>query len=101
VKRYIVGYEPEARADLDDIYGWITREAGVGIADGFTQRLQAYCDGLDTAPYRGPAHNALRPGMRIAVFEKCVSVAYLISEDHVDIVRLLYRGRDLPDAFER
>ena len=99
MKRYRVGYEPEARADLDDIYTWIAREGGVQIADGFIFRLRTFCDGLEHSPLRVPIRNDLKLGVRMVAFEKSVTVAFLVSGDRVDIVRFLYRGRNLTDAF--
>ena len=100
MKRYRIGYEPEARTDLDDIYGWIAREGGVRIADGFVSRLGTFCDGLENSPLRGPIHNELKVGVRTVTFEKSVTVAFLVSGDRVDIVRFLYRGRNLAAAFK-
>lgn len=100
MKRYRIGYEPEARTDLDDIYTWIAREGGVRTADGFVSRLGAFCDGLENSPLRGPIRNDLKAGVRTVTFEKSVTVAFLVSGDRVDIVRFLYRGRNVSDAFK-
>jgi len=100
VKHYKVGYEAEASRDLDDIYFWIAENGGEGIATAFEQRLRAWCEGLDLFPMRGEARDDLMPGLRIVTFERSVSVAYLIGDQTVDIVRFLSRGRSLETAFD-
>ena len=75
------------------------RKGGIRIADNFVARLNVFCDRLDLAPLRGPVRDDLQTGIRIVTFEKSVSVAYLVSDDRIDVVRFLYRGRDLSEAF--
>ncbi|AQR63512.1 hypothetical protein BZG35_12180 [Brevundimonas sp. LM2] len=52
------------------------------------------------APQRGRARSDLKPGLRMVVFENCVTIAYLIGDGRVDVLRFLYRGRLLrPELF--
>jgi len=42
----------------------------------------------------------IRPGLRIVGFERRVSVAFVVEEDEVVILRLLYAGRQFESTTE-
>ena len=64
-----VVFAPEAQSDLLDIYDYIAVRSAPARALGFTERLVSYC-----------------------------TIAFHVTTDTVIIDRILYGGRDLPQA---
>ena len=90
-------FSPEARDDLLRLYDWLADAAGPGIALSYVERIEAYCDGFRIAGERGNLRSEVRPGLRIAGFEKRVSIAFTVDEEQVTILRLFYGGRNWED----
>ncbi len=65
------------------------------MADRYIARLEAYCRGLRTFPYRGRFRPDVTPDQRMVGFERRVSIYFRIRDDLVIIERLLYAGRQL------
>lgn len=49
-------------------------------------------------PERGSLRNELGPGIRVVGFEHRIAIAFVVFDDRVEIVRLLYGGQDLERA---
>jgi plasmid stabilization system protein ParE len=95
MKRRTVVYTPEAQADLLQIYDAARAGAGPNSAYAYVRRLKAYCDGFDLAGERGSKRGEIRPGLRVAGFERRVAITFTVDETEVVILRILYGGRDL------
>lgn len=54
---------------------------------------------LSDFPERGSRRDDLNAGLRIIGFRRRVDVAFIVFHDRVEIVRVLYGGRDLDRAF--
>ncbi|MET3758039.1 plasmid stabilization system protein ParE [Rhizobium binae] len=52
-------------------------------------------------PERGSPRDDFAPGVRILIFERRVTIAYRITKDRVQVLRLFYAGRNTPSAFHR
>ena len=96
-----VTYAPEAEADLKRLYNYIAERSGLQRAASYVERIQDFCDGLAEFPERGRRHDDLRPGLRLAGFERRVAIAFAIVEEQVIVVRVLYGGRDVDRAFPK
>ncbi|WP_208611962.1 type II toxin-antitoxin system RelE/ParE family toxin [Methylobacterium pseudosasicola] len=83
-----------AVADLDDLYDHIAQDSPER-AIGFIRRIRGRCERLSAMPRAGRARNDLRIGLRLVAFERRVVIAYALREDRIDILRILYRGRDV------
>ncbi len=94
MKRVII-YAPEAQADLIELYDFIADRAGPAIALGYVRRLQGYIAGFVTFPERGTRRDDIREGLRIAGFERRVTIAFHVGADAVVVNRLLYGGQNL------
>lgn len=94
MKTRIVVVSPEARDDLLRLYDWLAEAVGTGVALGYIERIEAYCQGFRTASERGQLRNDIRPGLRIVGLEKRVSIAFTVEDDRVVILRLFYGGRN-------
>lgn len=79
------------------MFDYLRAEAGARIAHGYVERLMEACMSLARFPRQGAPHDDISPGIRILGFEKRVAIAYRVTAE-VEIVRILYGGRDLRRA---
>lgn len=98
MKRRRVELSEEARADLIALYDWIAEAAGPATALSWTERLEGWCMGFELASERGHLREDIRPGLRIVGFERRVTVALVVEDDRVIILRVFYAGRNWEDT---
>ena len=96
---YRVLFSPQAEEDLTNIYRYIAESGYPERALKYIERIEKFCLGLRTFPYRGRSMDHLIAGMRIVGFERRVQIALQISSESVLILRVFYGGRDLDRAF--
>ena len=89
-----VVFAPESLSDLIALYDWLSGAAGSQVALGYVERIEDFCRGLSLAPKRGHLRDDIRPGLRIIGFERRVTIAFMVEDDRVVILRLFYGGRD-------
>jgi len=97
MKRYEVRFRPEAEADLAYLYDYIAENGSRSVAQRYLERIEAACLSLSTFPERGTRRDDLWPGIRTMGFERRATIAFLVTDDQVIIVRVFHGGRD----FER
>lgn len=90
-----VVFSPEAENDLLQLYLYIAEQAGDARAMAYIERLERYCQGFAEFPERGTCRDDLFPGLRVAGFERRVSIAFHVASGTVTFDRILYGGRDL------
>lgn len=95
MKTYRVRFSKQATADLRNIYTEILPEAGARIAADFVGRLHSACLRLDVFPARGNRHDDLRPGLRIIGYRRQATIAFVVREEDVIILRVFRRGADV------
>lgn len=93
--RFEVWLTDEAEADLRDIFDFIVREASINRAQAYVNRIVGFLASLDVFPERGTVRADIRPGLRIVGFERRVSIAFVVEDNSVVIVRILYAGRQM------
>lgn len=93
IRRAVI-YSPEARIDLLQLYDWIADAASPATALAYVRRVEAYLGTFDLAAERGLRRDDIRRGLRIAGFERRVSVAIIVEEERVTILRVFRGGRD-------
>lgn len=93
-------FSQEAQNDLLDLYDFIAGRDGESRALGYIERIEEWCESLRIFPQRGTSRDDIRPGLRIAGFERRVTVAFAVGVDSVIILRVLYGGRDLAQLSE-
>lgn len=89
-----VSFRPAARADLFQLYRYIAAQSGRRIAGAYIARIESACLGLAEFPERGTRRDDLAPGLRTTGFERRATIAFRIVAEEVEIVRILYGGRD-------
>lgn len=97
MKRRIVEISDDAIDDLNELYDWIADKADPVTALSYIERLESYCRGFDVASERGELRNDIRPGLRVTGFERRITVAFIVEDTRVVILRLFYGGRDWPE----
>jgi toxin ParE1/3/4 len=92
--RYTIRLDEDAKADLRGIYTFIRKNGGsAATARGYINRLLGFLSGFDIFPHRGSLREHIRPGLRIVGFERRISVAFIVEDNEVVILRLLYGGQ--------
>jgi toxin ParE1/3/4 len=72
--------------------------AGESIARSFVDRLVESCLKLDDFPARGTVRDEIRPGLRIIGYRRQASIAFVVGEADVVILRIFRRGQDVHAA---
>jgi len=87
-------YSPRAQQQLQAIYNWIAGETEPEVARRFVLSIYDYCDNLADFPLRGHTRDDLIPGMRIIGFRRRAVIAFLVTDDEVQIHGVYYGGSD-------
>lgn len=95
-----VVFREASLTDLQGIYDRIAEAAGHDRAYAYVGRIEAACRKLATFPARGTVRERLHPGLRIIGFERSASIAFVVRDQLVDILRILPRGSDLPEEWD-
>jgi toxin ParE1/3/4 len=92
---------PQARAELDDIWDYITRESGsIAVADGVIDSIIDRFYLLGQYPHLGRARDDLRPGLRSYPAGEYV-IIYTIAGADMIILRVLHGRRDIDGLIGR
>ena len=94
MKRREVVISPEARNDLFQIYEWVAVSASPAVALDYIERIETWCLGFDLAGERGHKRDDVKPGLRIAGFERRMTIAFTVTIEQVTILRLFHGGQD-------
>jgi len=89
-----VVFTPYAERQIDAIHRYIAEHGYEQRADAYVVRLIEFCEHLARSPTRGTPRDEVLPGLRTTVFERRVTVAYLMEGDMVVVEGIYGRGRD-------
>ena len=93
-----VYFRPQAEAELIALYDYISHRAGVTVAGGYIDRIEAACLALASFPDRGTRRDDILPGLRTIGFERRATIAFRVLRTRVEIVTIAYGGRDFESA---
>lgn len=100
MKERRVVLSPEAESDLGDVYDWVAAQASsYEVALSYLERVQAFCRRLSVASERGHLRSDVRPGLRIIGFERRLTIAFVVDEDTVTVLRIFAAGRNWESSF--
>ncbi len=88
-----LGYAPQARADLEEIFWFIAADNPTRAAN-YIAEIETACEGLCQTPMMGLARPDLRPDLRILPLWRRIIVAYQIAPDRIDVLRVFSGGQD-------
>ena len=89
-----VVYAPEAEGDLLSLFDYIADAASEAVATGYLGRVEVWLEGFSTASERGTRRDDIRPGLRITGFERRLTVAFMVTEHTVVILRVFSGGQN-------
>lgn len=95
-----VTIRPSAEADLDGLYEFVAKDSPQN-AVAFVRRIRAYWSDLSLFPERGSVHDDLEPGLRAVGFERRVAILFRVLDNEVEVVRIVYGGRELSRLFKK
>ena len=95
-----IQFREASLTDLQGIYDRIAEAAGHDIAYAYVGRIEATCRNLSVFPARGTVRNEVYPGLRVIGFERSASIAFVVHDQSVDILRILPRGANLPEEWD-
>ena len=90
---YRVVFDPDALDDLDNIFVYLAPEMGALPARRYVGRIRSYCEGFSTFPKRGTRRSDLGEGIRLVGYHRKATVAFVVTDDTVMILRIFARGR--------
>jgi toxin ParE1/3/4 len=96
--RYEVIWSDESEQDLLDIWTYSARTWSLETADKHLEAIYASSERLAQWPFSGRARDEVRRGLRSVVVYPHV-IFYRVTGTSVDVVRVLYGGRDLEVIF--
>ncbi|MEP7222619.1 MAG: type II toxin-antitoxin system RelE/ParE family toxin [Novosphingobium sp.] len=82
------------------LYDWIAERAGGEVAFDYTSRIEAHATRLATFPERGTPRDDLSPGLRTTPYRRRTVIAYPITDQGVEVLRLVHAGQDIDGMFE-
>lgn len=98
MKYYAVRLSPEAQTDLVLMHGRIVERSNSTVtADRYIDRISGFISSLNVFPERGTVRTETREGLRIIGFERSASVAFIVEEDDVIVLRILAKGQDFDE----
>ena len=86
-------YRPQAEEDLEAIYRFIAQDSPTRAFD-FIERIQQRCELLCDSPEQGRARPDLRPNLRVIPYGRSVVIAYQVTGDTIEVLRIFYGGQD-------
>jgi toxin ParE1/3/4 len=99
MKYYAVRLSPEAQTDIVRIHAGVVEKSGSPVtADRYIDRISGFLSSLNVFPERGTVRDDVRAGLRIIGFERSASVAFIVEEDGVVVLRILAKGQEFGDA---
>jgi toxin ParE1/3/4 len=101
LKEFEVFFRPRARKDLIALYRYIAKHSSPRIAGNYTIRMEMHCLSLASFPERGTAIPGRAPSLRAMGFERRATILFKVGEERVEILRILYGGRDLGPVLEK
>ncbi|MEX6504794.1 type II toxin-antitoxin system RelE/ParE family toxin [Jiella sp. M17.18] len=95
MRRRPVRLTESAIASLTEVARYVAEASGSAeIALGFIDRIERRCRKIGDAPQGGVLRPELGEGIRLIAFERSAAILYRLADDHVEIIDVVYGGRD-------
>ncbi len=101
MKYYDVRLSPEAQTDIVRIHARIVEKSCSSVtADRYIDRISGFLSSLNVFPERGTVREEIRTGLRIIGFERSASVAFIVEDEDVVILRILTKGQEFGEVLD-
>jgi toxin ParE1/3/4 len=87
-------FTPLAERHIDELHEYITTHSSEERADGYIDRIIAFCNGLAEFPLRGKQRDHILRGLRVIGFGRRLNIAFVVLPDTVLIEGIFYGGRN-------
>jgi toxin ParE1/3/4 len=87
-------FTPLAERHIDELHEYITTHSSEARADGYIDRIIAFCSGLAAFPLRGRQRDDILRGLRVIGFGRRVNIAFVVLPETVLIEGIFYGGRN-------
>ena len=91
----IIKISKDVYSDLESIYKWIAQDSPIN-AGRFTRALLQEINALNKLDTPGVAKDQLLPGLRRVNFKGYAIFIRLPDDDTIEVVQVIYGGRDIP-----
>ena len=91
-------WSPEALADIEKIWDFYARAAGIAVADRMLRDIARAVSILQTYPLSGRSRDEVRAGLRSVVAAPNL-IFYRVAAHRLQVVRVLDGRRDIDDVF--
>ena len=99
MKRRVVEISDEARNDLIRLYDRIAEAASPATALSYVEGIENYVLGFDIASERGVLRDDIRPGLRVVGYKHRASIAFIVEDERVIILRIFHGGQNWTEQF--
>lgn len=99
--KYEVILTPNALSDLDKIRDYLFEVGGNAAEEIFLNQFEKISKSFETFPHQGNIRESNISGLRIIGIAKRASIAFVVKEKKVYILRIKYKGGDLMREFEK
>ncbi len=96
MRRYIISVP--ALQDLQEIIDYFA-QTNVETGDKFINKFDAWCQKLRSFPAIGKRYDGVSPGLRGVLIDEYI-MFYRVTDDLVEIVRIVHGKRDLLSLFQ-
>lgn len=93
--KYAVLFSLKAEEDLQAMFDYLVPLAGQTIARAYVTRIYNYCLGFECFPERGVERGDIRPGLRIVGYHRRATIAFVIIDTDVIILRVFHKGENV------
>jgi len=95
MKLHKVVFRKTAQSDLRAIFAYVLEKCGsADTALNYVRRIQRRCEEIGIAPLAYVERPDIRPGIRMAVFERRIVILYVIQNETIRITNILSGSRD-------
>lgn len=88
-------FSPRSLRQLHSMYAWTSSTGSPDRAERFASGLLDFCDSLSVFPFIGTARDDILVGLRTIGFRHRVIIAFLVTEQYVEVHGIYYGGRDI------
>ena len=91
---------PEADRDIEALLDYIAENSGPQRSLRVIAGLRSFIESLALASRRGTDRSDLLPGMRTLGYRGWLTIAFVVSDEAVTVLRVFPRGRDWESEFD-